>query len=76
MVKFKAGQLIGFGLSEKNIKLLKQGKPIKIDLTTLGLPGKEVKDVLIFYGKTENDMQKDMADLIGPNTLFRSSELN
>lgn len=72
MVKFRAGETIGFGLSEENMRLLKEGKPIKVDLTELGLPGKEVRDVFIFYGKTERDMERDMADMIGAKTDFRS----
>lgn len=47
MVKFRAEKTIGFGLSEENVRLLKKGKPIKVDLTELGLPGKEVKSVFI-----------------------------
>ena len=53
-----------FGLSEENIKRLKQGQPIKVDLAEMGGTG----SVLIFYGKTEQDMARDLADLIGPET--------
>lgn len=76
MIKFKAGTLIGFGLSEENVKLLKKDRPIKVDLTTLGLSGNEVKDILIFYGKTERDMERDMADLIVAKTYFKSDMKN
>jgi hypothetical protein len=55
MIKATAGDMVLFGLSEKNVQLLKEGKPIKIDMTELGLTGK----VLIFYGKTEEDMMSE-----------------
>lgn len=68
MLKFtyiKAGIInYGFGLSERNIQLLKQGKPILIDLSELGGDG----NVTIFYGKTEQDMGREIAEFIGPET--------
>lgn len=54
----------GFGLSERNVKLLKEGKPIVIDLAQMGGQGK----ILIFYGKTEQAMGRDIAEFIGPDT--------
>lgn len=42
-----------FGLSDKNIKLLKQGKPIKLNLSEMGLPAQEI---YIIHGKTEQDI--------------------
>ena len=65
MIKFKAekpnGQsLYGFGLSEMNILKLKEGKPISFDLGGISF--------LIFYGTTEQQMQKDLQEFIGPDT--------
>jgi hypothetical protein len=54
----------GFGLSEENIKRLKQGQPIQVDLAQMGGIG----NVLIFYGKTEMDMARDLAEFIGSET--------
>ena len=45
-----------FGLSEGNIELLKQGKPIIVDLAEMGADGK----VIIMYGKTEADIMSDL----------------
>jgi hypothetical protein len=53
-----------FGLSEGNIELLKEGRPIKVDLAAMGGTG----TVLIFYGRTEQNMARDLAELIGPET--------
>lgn len=65
MIKFTAWPkkdklLIGFGLSEKNIELLKEGYPISIKLSDLkiGLNG----EIVIFYGKTEAIMAKELAE--------------
>jgi len=67
MVKFNAGKLIGFGLSEENIKLLKQGKPISIDLKEMGID----KKLMIFYGVTENHMKNMLNEFIGDKTEIK-----
>lgn len=69
MIKFsytnKSGvSSYGFGLSERNVELLKEGKPIVIDLAPMGGQG----EILIFYGKTEQAMGRDIAEFIGPDT--------
>lgn len=53
-----------FGLSKRNIQLLKQGRPINVDLAPMGGTG----SVMIFYGKTEQDMARDLAEFVGPET--------
>ena len=58
MIKFKATAgdgrpIIGFGLSEENIKRLKNDEPIFVKLSDLGM-GNAV--VVIFYGETEAKM--------------------
>lgn len=55
----------GFGISEENVKRLKKGQPIYIDLSQIGGTG----EVMIFYGKTEQDMARDLAEFIGPDTV-------
>ena len=54
----------GFGLSERNVNLLKEGKPIVIDLAQMGGQG----EIFIFYGKTEQAMALEIASYIGPDT--------
>lgn len=44
-------KLLGLGLSELNIKLLKEGRPIDDDLDIIGLPG---MSLMVVYGKTED----------------------
>ena len=69
MVKFVSidfngtGPLLGLGLSELNIRKLKEGQPILVKSTdvpgmsdALGWEG----NVLILYGKTEADMAKEL----------------
>lgn len=70
MIKFRAGNKIGFGLSEVNIQKLKEGKPISINLGEMGFPG---VSVMIFYGETEEQMQRDMEPFIGPDTDYSST---
>lgn len=67
MLKIKAtDDLVLFGLSEMNLVKLREGKPIEIDMSELGMSGR----VIIFYGGTEGDMRRELADLIGPRTVY------
>lgn len=69
MLKFATENLIGFGLSEENIKRLKENKPIMIDMSKFGIPGKKC---IIFYGKTEQEMQREFTEFIGAKTRYES----
>jgi hypothetical protein len=69
MIKFKAGigsgrELVGFGLTEKNVEQMKLGRPIHVMGVEMGIP----YDVMIFYGETERAMYEDIkkAGLIDP----------
>lgn len=59
MLKARSGDDLIFGLSARNIELLMNGKPISIDLTEIGLAKGRV---LIFYGRTEEDMKQDLIE--------------
>ena len=54
MIKARAGDLLLFGLSERNLQLLREGRPIAIDLAELGVAGRRV---VIFHGATEEIME-------------------
>ena len=73
MVKFRADGLIGFGLSEANVKKLKEGSPISIDMDEMGFPGIKA---MIFYGETEEKIQRDLAEYITPETKYSSTNDN
>lgn len=62
MVKAKMnnGDLV-FGLSEENLKRLKEKQPILINLKEMGL---ESRNVIITYGETEEAIYKDMLEYI------------
>lgn len=47
-----------FGLSSENLRRLRQGQPIRIDLAKLGMKG----EALIFYGSTEEAMLVRLRD--------------
>ena len=59
MLKAVAGRNIILGLSDANIENIKAGRPISFNLKEIGL---EDRNVLIFYGKTEQDMYKELRD--------------
>jgi len=56
MIKFRLGNLVGFGLSEGNIKLLQEGRLLHIPGPQLGC----ADDFLIVYGATERDIFEQM----------------
>jgi len=65
----KAGKpvhLVILGLSHMNLNRLKAGQPIPIDGSSLGLPAGT--EILIFAGETERSMQRELHQLIGPET--------
>ena len=53
------------GLSLDNIRLLVEGRPIKTDTDFLGFPG---GTLMIFVGKTEEEMAEMMKPLIKDDT--------
>lgn len=56
------------GLSEMNVRKLKQGLPIHVLGEEVGLPG---ISVVIMYGETEDSMREQLDSLIGPETVER-----
>jgi hypothetical protein len=74
MLKMHAGgekdgkpfHLVILGLSHMNLARLKDGRPIDIDATEVGLPAGT--RILIFAGETEQVMARDLQSLIGPDT--------
>lgn len=71
MIKFKTGleedgtrALVGLGLTEENFTKLKEGKPIHIKGSELAIDF----DILIFYGKTEFQILKDLKPFINKST--------
>lgn len=63
MIKFKTTgkrPLVGLGLSDGNLEKLREEKPIHINGEELGLDG---VDILIFWGKTEKAIQKELIKL-------------
>lgn len=68
MVKFiakdSAGSLIGLGLSEQNLRKLREGLPIYANGKEMGLS----HNIYIFYGKTDDDMFDMMKNKISDKT--------
>lgn len=67
MVKAKKGNTVILGLSDLNIKYLKEGKPIRFSLKELGM---DDTIVYIFNGKDEETMAEMMKDQIGKETII------
>ena len=58
-------EIIVFGLSYQNLKRLKNGEAIRIDMTEMGIPD---QTIIIFSGVNEKKMVQMTKDLIGPDT--------
>lgn len=71
MVKFvaeaKSGPFIGLGITEKNVQLLKEGKPIFIDRFQLGIN----HNIGIFYAKNEKKLYEICKPFLNDNTEMR-----
>jgi len=72
MIKFTANRpdgkiLIGLGLSDENIKRLREGKPMLVNLADLGITLNA--EIFIFTGKDEQSMKKDLSKHIRPDTV-------
>lgn len=71
MIKAKDKDTIIFGLSDENLRRLKEGEPISFNLSELGLPP---MNVVIFNGKDEQTMQTMFKDRIHPYlTVIKNS---
>lgn len=57
MMKVRAGELVILGLSDRNLELLREGKPILFDGSEVRLPGVKIA---IMHGKTERDMEQGL----------------
>lgn len=60
LLQARLGNFILFGLSERNIELLKEGKPISIDGDEIGFPGKRF---VIMYGKDNEAIKAELIEV-------------
>lgn len=62
MIKFRAtgekGQMVGFGLVPGSLDLLREGKPIHVKLSDMGIDTDI--EVLIFFGESEKEIYRRM----------------
>jgi hypothetical protein len=73
MVKFLATgddgrRLLGLGLSAENVRRLQAGQPIHFSAAAMGLGD---FDVVICFGETEAEIERQLAPAIGPATRRR-----
>lgn len=61
--------LIVMGISEGNVKRLKDGQPIYFDTAALHItPGTTIGAITLFYGIDEAELGRTLKTLIGPET--------
>ena len=77
MMRFRAlagngRTIIGLGLSDRNLELLRKDQTIIIQGETVDLPDVEI---IIFWGRTEYEMTEALARHIGPDTVLNRDEL-
>ena len=76
MIKFgsenKEGKkLLGLGVSEGNVQLLKKGKPILVKSEALKQLTGWDGEIMLFYGETEEKMREMLKEFIGDSTIVR-----
>jgi hypothetical protein len=79
MIKFSArradgGMILGFGITEGNLTRLREGRPMLIRLAELEIPfdvTSRASEIVIFYGETEADIERDLQQFIGPETRLK-----
>lgn len=59
MLKARLDDLLIFGLSDKNLELLKQGRPIMLPVTE----GLNTQPILLFYGADEYAMVTNLKQM-------------
>lgn len=59
MLKAKFAKTAILGISKENVKRLKDGQPILLNLSDIGLPDQEI---MIMYGETEKSIAKQLND--------------
>lgn len=59
-----------FGISKRNVQLLKQGKPIRVDLREMGVDALMV----IFYSETEEGLVTAVTPMITKDTKIHEQE--
>lgn len=64
MIKALAGKNVILGLSEENVKRLKDNQPIKINLKDMGLPDQVI---YIVYGATEEALYEQFKPHFAPD---------
>jgi hypothetical protein len=69
MLLARAGRVLVIGLSDRNLELLREGRPIQVDLAALGMEGR----IFVFHRSTEAEMRAELADMIGPDTDYRDT---
>lgn len=70
-----AGTTLVLGITEGNIIRMKKDEPVKVNLKEMGLDGSRVKDIVIFYGKDEQDLFNQIKPGVDPlKTIFHSDQ--
>jgi hypothetical protein len=73
MIKFvfegKDGRIhLGLGISRENVNRLIAGKPILVKLPEMREGLSIDGNIMIHFGETERELQKEVAEFIGPET--------
>lgn len=60
MLKARADGALLFGLSARNVELLMEGRPIRVDLREMGVKCKNAETLVLFYGRDEGDLVRQL----------------
>lgn len=75
MLKAITGTTLVLGITENNVQRMKKDEPVKVSLKEMGLDGSRVKEIVIFYGKDDQDLFNQIKPGIDPlKTIFHSDQ--
>lgn len=74
MIKFTTSGngiiVVGLGLEDENVERMRRGAPVRVRLSDLGFTGTlGTVQIVLFTGTDAATMQRDLAPLIGPETV-------
>lgn len=68
MIKALAGDVLILVLSDRNLELLREGKPAKIKMSDLTSEPSAIKTLYIAHARTEEEGMKSLESMITPET--------
>lgn len=74
MITATAGDVLLMGITDENVRRLKDGQPIRCDFESRGINISDIKKVVIFHGKDMDSLMEQVKPFLGPETRVMGRE--